>query len=112
MILGDLDAGWELDSRELHLLGRACRCADELADLEAAIDRDGVTVVGSRGQTVIHPGITEARQLRLAQARLLSLIELVDPKAAARSATPAQARARRAAEARWSRQRELKGGVA
>jgi len=59
-ILSDLEPGWELDSRELHLLKRACRCADELVDLEAAIDRNGVIVTGSRNQTVIHPGVVGA----------------------------------------------------
>jgi P27 family predicted phage terminase small subunit len=100
-IVADLDAGWELDARELHLLERACRCADELAVLEAAVDADGLTVKGSRGQTVVHPALSEARQLRLVQLRLLGAIEMVDPQAAIRSATPAQARGRKAAEARW-----------
>jgi hypothetical protein len=101
-IVGDLDAGWELDARELHLLERACRCADELAKLEAAVDRDGVTAEGSRGQVIVHPALSESRQLRLVQARLLGAIELADPKAGHRSSTPAQARARKAAESRWA----------
>jgi hypothetical protein len=100
-ILGDLGAGWELDARELHLLERACRCADDLAALEAAVDTDGATVKGSRGQTVVHPALSEARQLRLTQARLLGSLELADP--AERSTAPARARARKAAEARRSR---------
>jgi P27 family predicted phage terminase small subunit len=102
-ILGDLDPGWELDARELHLLRRACRCADELDRLEKVVDKDGPTVAGSRGQVNVHPAIAEARQLRLVQLRLLSALELVDPQTAIRSATPAQARARKAAEARWQR---------
>jgi hypothetical protein len=100
-VLGDLDDGWELDARELHLLQRACRCADELEALERAVDRDGETISGSRGQTVVHPALSEARQLRLVQLRLLSSIEIADPGAAARSGTPAQQRGRRAAESRW-----------
>lgn len=108
-ILADLDEGWELDAREHYLLERACRCADELAELEKAVDRDGPTVDGSRGQLTVHPALAEARQLRLVQLRLLAAIELVDPKAAARSATPAQARARRAAEARWEREARQHG---
>ena len=104
-ILGDLGPSWELDARELHLLGRACRCADELEALEAAVDRDGATVEGSKGQTVAHPALSEARQLRLVQLRLLGALELLDPVEAKRSATPAQAQARKAAEARWARRR-------
>jgi len=102
-ILADLDADWELDARELRLLGEACRTADELADLQAVLDKDGLTTAGSRGQTVVHPAVGEVRQLRLVLLRCLSAIEMVDPQAAIRSATPAQARARRAAEARWGR---------
>ncbi|HEY6549834.1 MAG TPA: hypothetical protein VIY71_01395, partial [Solirubrobacterales bacterium] len=63
-IMGDLAQGWELDARERHLLARAARCADEAADLEQAVDVDGATVKGSRGQTIVHPAIAEGRQLR------------------------------------------------
>lgn len=108
-ILGDLAPEWELDARELHLLERAARCADELAKLEKVLDRDGLTVEGSRGQVVAHPALTEARQLRLVQLRLLAAIEMADPKAAIRSATPAQARGRRAANVRWDLERAARG---
>lgn len=108
-MLGDLSEGWELDARELHLLGRACRCADEVDSLERAMDRDGVTVEGSRGQTVVHPAVGEARQLRLVESRLLGQIEMVDPKAGVRSATPASARGRKAAETRWDLERAKHG---
>ncbi len=109
-VLGDLQEGWELDARELHVLGRACRCADELAELEAAVDRDGVTVKGSRGQSVVNPALSEARQLRLTQLRLLGAIEMVDPQAALRSATPAQAQARKAAGTRWDMEKARRHG--
>ena len=108
-IHADLDRGWELDARELHLLARAGRCADELAAHDAAVDRDGPTTTGSRGQPVIRPALAEARQLRLVQLRLLGAIEMVDPQAAIRSATPAQAQARKAAQARWRRREAADG---
>lgn len=108
-VLGDLAPGWQLDARETHLLVRAARCADELAVLEKAIDRDGVTVTGSRGQVVTHPALAEARQLRLTQLRLLSAIELTDPAQAVRAATPAQARGRRAAQVRWQLEGQRRG---
>ncbi len=100
-ILSDLAENWELDHRELALLREAAIIADQLADLDAVLKRDGVTITGSRGQTVVHPALSEARQLRLAALRLLGALEMVDPRAAKRSATPAQARARKAAESRW-----------
>jgi hypothetical protein len=80
-----LAEGWELDARELHLLERACRCADELDDLEAAVDADGVVVKGSRGQASVHPALSEARQLRLVQLRLLGGIQLPDEDAEPRT---------------------------
>lgn len=101
-ILGDLGAGWELDARERYLLERACRCADELDQLEVAVDAEGPITTGSRGQSVVHPALAEARQLRLVQLRLLSAIEMADPQGQI-SATPAQAQARRAANTRWAR---------
>ena len=101
-ILDDLAPGWEFDARELHLLERACRCADELKTLEAAIDRDGLIAKGSRSQPVMHPAMQEARQLRLAQLRLLGALELTDP-AANIAATPSVRRATKAAQTRWAR---------
>jgi ketosteroid isomerase-like protein len=103
-IVADLAPGWELDARELRLLARAGRCADDAAALEQAIDRDGATVEGSRGQTIVHPGIAEARQLRMAELRLLRDLQLENPAVTRSRATPSARRARRAAEARWSRE--------
>jgi P27 family predicted phage terminase small subunit len=101
-ILADLPNNWQLDARELHVLERACQCADDLVVLDAAVERDGATVKGSRGQPTVHPALSEARQLRLVQLRLLSTLEMSDPQEAIRNATPAQSRARKAAEARWA----------
>ena len=100
-ILDDLEDDWQLDAREEHLLARACSCADDIAALEAAVTADGVTTTGSRGQVVVHPALSEIRQLRLVQLRLLGALELSDP-AATKSGTLASQRARRAAEARWA----------
>ena len=62
-VLADLPADWQLDARELDALARAGRCADEIELLEAAVNRDGATVAGSRGQVTVHPALVEARQL-------------------------------------------------
>ena len=102
-IIGDLEPGWELDRRELHLLERACRTEDETRLLEAAVDKEGPTSTGSKGQTVTNPNILECRQLRLAQLRLLSALELEDPASGRVGATPASKRARKAAQSRWGR---------
>jgi hypothetical protein len=103
-IVADLEEGWRFDAREVALLAEAGRVADDLAELDAAIDRDGRTVPGSRNQVVCHPGLAESRQLRALLLRLLSSLEMQDPVAAIRSATPEQARKRKAAAARWSRE--------
>lgn len=100
-ILGDLGDGWELDARELEFLTRACSAADHLAALEKAVDADGVMVKGSRNQVTVNPAISEIRQTKLTQLRLLSAIEMTDPLVAARAATPASARGRKAAQTRW-----------
>ena len=99
-IVADVGRGWRLDARELHLLERACRIEDELRQLERVIDADGLTTAGSRGQTIIHPALSEARQLRLVQQRLLGGIELCDPSQGTRNASTAHAGA--AARARWA----------
>ena len=61
-----------------------------MAELEKSIDRDGITVDGSKGQLRVHPALVEVRQLRLAQLRLLSSIELTDPQASLRASTLAR----------------------
>jgi len=109
-ILSDLEADWQLDARELAALTEAAIVADRIAALDAAVESDGAMVRGSRGQAVVHPAVGEARQLRLAQLRLLGSIEMVDPTSALKSATPAQRRARSAAQARWAERNAMKGG--
>ena len=108
-IVSDLAPGWVLDSRELHLLAQACVCADRIAALDEVVERDGATVPGSRKQTTVHPAITESRQLRLAQLRLLAALELEDPAVARARMTPVQRRAAEAAAARWGRGRLVEG---
>jgi hypothetical protein len=104
-ILNDVADGWTLDARELHLLRRACRCADELVELERVVDEEGVVVRGSRGQATAHPALGEAHQLRLLQLRLLGSIELPDDEDEPRSA--AAVRAQRAARSRSDRRQRL-----
>lgn len=101
--IGDIEVGWELDIRELHFLRRACIIEDRLLDLDSAVDRDGVTTKGSRGQVVEHPALGEGRQLTLAQFRLLSAIQTVNPATSIKAATPASLRGRKAAESRWGK---------
>ena len=80
-IQNDLEADWQLDSRELHSLWQACRSEDHLARLDAIVSEEGAVVEGSRGQVTVHPCLVEARQLRMVQLKLLAVLELADPGA-------------------------------
>jgi P27 family predicted phage terminase small subunit len=100
-VLGDLASDWELTVAELHVLERACACADRIDELEAEIKADGLTTTGSRGQVVLNPCVGEARQWALVEAKLLGSLDLAAPA----EPSPVQSRASRAATTRWSRER-------
>lgn len=103
-IVGALPSDLEFDEREEHLLWLACAQTDDLAALDAAVERDGVVVRGSAGQPRLNAAVTEARQARIAIARLLADLPLPNEREAPESL--ATQRARRAAEARWGQDRE------
>jgi hypothetical protein len=46
-VIADVPTDWELDGRNLAVLEAACRQADDVAELEAAVSRDGVVVEGA-----------------------------------------------------------------
>ena len=102
-IVADLEAPWRFDERELALLEEAGKTADDIAALDESIAAEGRTVTGSRNQPVLHPAVTEVRQLRALLLRLVSPLTLTDPMEVSASGTPAQERARRAAGARWAK---------
>jgi pyruvate/2-oxoglutarate dehydrogenase complex dihydrolipoamide acyltransferase (E2) component len=111
-IMDDGLAGdWALDGRELVDLERACTCADRLAQLDRIVREDGMTATGSKGQTVIHPALAEARQLELVQHRLLASLQLVNPASGVGS-SPVTERKRRAARTRWDREAQKRNGLA
>lgn len=91
---------YELTDSELHLLTEACRTLDDLDRLAEAVERDGATVAGSTGQTVVHPALTEARGQRIVLHRLIAALSLPDAEGdvvpGARSAASQAANA-----ARW-----------
>ena len=95
-IMADLDG----EAYDVALVLELCRIADTLEGLAAVVARDGLTVSGSAGQTVIHPAVAEARQQQAAFARLLTQLNLetVDVGAVL---SPRQASAKQAAVKRW-----------
>ena len=73
--------GWTLDERDLVVLTEAARQADLVAELERAIARDGVTVLGAAGQQRLHGAVTALTQARALLARLLAQVEIEPPAA-------------------------------
>lgn len=63
---------YELAEHEALLLREACRTVDLLDSLDAAIRRDGA--LGPDGRA--HPAAVEARQQRIALARILASLRL------------------------------------
>lgn len=97
-------ADYELDAADLPLLEAAARLLDEIAELEAALDRDGAIVKGSRGTPIAHPALKELRDHRALFARTVKQLALPDEDAEPESWTTK--RARDAANARWRMERE------
>ena len=96
-----LDDDAEFDTSETAALEEACRVLDTIAQLSDAVDRDGHTTAGSRGQLVLHPALSEIRLQQTTLARLLGIVKLPeDPQERDRWRT---ARAKAGASARWNR---------
>lgn len=72
------EEGLEPDGREVELLSLAEQLADRIGELEAAISADGLTSTSKGGLVRLHTGVVEARQSRVALARVLSDIQMRD----------------------------------
>jgi hypothetical protein len=68
-------AEFELAQHELVLLEEACRTRDNIRNLDKAVLDDGVMIASSQGSR-LHPAIAEARQQRLALARMLVTLQI------------------------------------
>ena len=67
---------YDCEEHELALLREMVRTVDKLDELAAVVDRDGVMVAGPGLTTRVHPALVEARQLRIAFARLAAALRL------------------------------------
>jgi len=67
---------YELEEHELALLREMVRTVDLLDDLAEIVRRDGAMVPGPGLVMRVHPAIVEARQLRIALARLSASLRL------------------------------------
>lgn len=65
-------AEYQLEEHEAALLREMVRTVDRLDELHALVERDGVMLTGER----LHPAMVEARQLRIALARLAAALRL------------------------------------
>lgn len=95
----ELHEALEFDGKESALLFEACRVLDLIDDLAGVLERDGSMTVGSAGQPVVHPAVSEIRQLQQTFGRLMQLIRLPEDVAAADRFHTARAKA--GAAARW-----------
>lgn len=80
----DVLARFDLEPAELLSLDHVARLATILEGLDAIIERDGLTITGPDGCPRVHPAVIEARQSRIALARLLAALRLPELEAQGR----------------------------
>lgn len=100
----DVMAVYELGMDEVQILTEVCRALDLCNEMQAAIERDGVTVKGSEGQPRVHPAVSQLNSTRTLVGRLLAQLGLPDEDGQT-IASPARVRAVRAAGERWGDKR-------
>ncbi|HEY2298431.1 MAG TPA: hypothetical protein VGH43_11930 [Jatrophihabitans sp.] len=66
---------YDLDEHELALLREAVRTVDLCDDLDTLVKREGVVIDSPQGRKA-HPAAVEARQQRIALARLLAALRV------------------------------------
>jgi hypothetical protein len=94
-------ASYELSAPERALLAEACRVADRLAGIAAALDGADLTVKGSMGQDRPNPLLASSALLAHSLTELVRALALpVEGEDVGRVRSPT---ARDAANARWSR---------
>jgi hypothetical protein len=71
----DVTSRYELEEHELALLREAIRTVDLLDELATIVAREGPMAKGPRGSKS-HPVVTEARQQKIALARLTAALRL------------------------------------
>lgn len=67
---------YELEEHERGLLVEMCRTVDTLDRLAALVEDEGEILADRFGQPRPHPALVEARQLRIAYARLSAALRL------------------------------------
>lgn len=94
----DVTSGYKLRHDELDVLEDVCREADLIDKIERELEVSDLMVVGSQGQMVMNPLVSEARQHRATKMSLWKRLALPDPMV---SEAPANQQ-RAAAQSRWA----------
>lgn len=103
---------YELDAGETVLLDQAVELCDALARVNLQVAQlPELTTTGSAGQTVEHPLLVAQRSYSLTLARLVEAMKLPVPGAVDDEAGESRVtlQARRAARARWDKERGKHG---
>jgi hypothetical protein len=96
---------YDLAAHEGFMLASACRHADLIAELDRVL-ADGLITTGASGQPRLSAAVAAVTSARLALSRLLADLALpMDDAAPVKLPSPASARARKAANARWNQAR-------
>lgn len=101
---------YELDAGELILLDQAVALCDTLDRVNVQVEAlKNLTDVGSAGQIIEHPLLRAQRSYSLALAKLVDALRLPAPGAGADEEGESKITrdARRAARARWNKEKEL-----
>lgn len=96
----------EWDEKDLVILQLAQRQANDIQALEQVLEREGMTILGSAGQTRLHPAVAELRLQRLSLTRMLAQIPLPDEFGQPKKNPVKQ----RASRRRWDRVQGREGG--
>ncbi|OBJ95132.1 hypothetical protein A5746_01890 [Mycolicibacterium conceptionense] len=72
----DVLGKYELEEHEQALLREAVRSVDQLDELHAIVKREGIIVDSPNSGPRTHPAAVEARQLRIALARIIAALRL------------------------------------
>ena len=98
-----ISGAYELRPDELRILEDACREADLIDSMVKWLEDDDIMTIGSTGQPVVNPLVSEVRQHRTVLSSLMRQLKLPDDGNVEKEAGERSASARTAANARWSR---------